>query len=169
MYSSTHSPARPQVSRKASMEAGDEEIDWDHTRMLSLGFFPSISTDQVWYSSCDPRYLGVRGDFVLGSLSSSEACMSRCTLLLVVGARDNSDEMPLARSGRVITVICSRPTTVRHPSMVDGDSSKTPCSTRSQLEIRVPFTLPLLSLEIHAGRTPSSAVNAPPPHPPMMR
>ncbi|CAN0488563.1 unnamed protein product, partial [Ectocarpus sp. 12 AP-2014] len=30
----------------SSMEAGDEEIDWDHTRMLSIGFFPSISTDQ---------------------------------------------------------------------------------------------------------------------------
>ncbi|CAM9789353.1 unnamed protein product, partial [Scytosiphon promiscuus] len=29
-----------------SLEAGDEEIDWDHTRMLSIGFFPSISTDQ---------------------------------------------------------------------------------------------------------------------------
>lgn len=36
-----------QQSLDASMEAGDEEIDWDHTRMLSLGFFPSISTDQV--------------------------------------------------------------------------------------------------------------------------
>lgn len=34
-------------SLDTSMEAGDEEIDWDHTRMLSLGFFPSISTDQV--------------------------------------------------------------------------------------------------------------------------
>eukprot|EP00903_Cladosiphon_okamuranus_P006855 g6677.t1 len=33
-------------SLDTSMEAGDEEIDWDHTRMLSLGFFPSISTDQ---------------------------------------------------------------------------------------------------------------------------
>ncbi|CAN0096091.1 unnamed protein product, partial [Ectocarpus sp. 4 AP-2014] len=30
----------------SSMEAGDEEIDWEHTRMLSMGFFPSISTDQ---------------------------------------------------------------------------------------------------------------------------
>lgn len=32
---------------EATLEAGDEEIDWDHTRMLSLGFFPSILTDQV--------------------------------------------------------------------------------------------------------------------------
>lgn len=32
--------------RESSLEAGDEEIDWNHTRMLSLGFFPSISTDQ---------------------------------------------------------------------------------------------------------------------------
>lgn len=36
--------------RESSLEAGDEEIDWNHTRMLSLGFFPSISTDQVIYS-----------------------------------------------------------------------------------------------------------------------
>lgn len=36
-----------QRSLDTSMEAGDEEIDWDHTRMLSLGFFPSISTDEV--------------------------------------------------------------------------------------------------------------------------
>lgn len=47
-----HAGTRPSVSRGDSsqdkgMEAGDEEIDWDHTRMLSLGFFPSISTDQV--------------------------------------------------------------------------------------------------------------------------
>ena len=33
-----------------AMEAGDEEIDWDHTRMVSLSFFPSISTDQVCLS-----------------------------------------------------------------------------------------------------------------------
>lgn len=45
---STATPAhRPQSVREGSMEAGDEEIDWHHTRMLSLGFFPSISTDQV--------------------------------------------------------------------------------------------------------------------------
>lgn len=31
---------------ESSMEAGDEEIDWNHTRMLSLGFFPSILTDE---------------------------------------------------------------------------------------------------------------------------
>lgn len=41
------SSAGRRQSLDASMEAGDEEIDWDHTRMLSLGFFPSISTDQV--------------------------------------------------------------------------------------------------------------------------
>lgn len=38
---------KPRSSAEETMEAGDEEIDWDHTRMLSLGFFPSISTDQV--------------------------------------------------------------------------------------------------------------------------
>ncbi|CAM9814965.1 unnamed protein product [Chrysoparadoxa australica] len=48
---------RYQLSRRSTMdgqllvdgmelEAGDEEIDWKHTRMVSLGFFPSITTDE---------------------------------------------------------------------------------------------------------------------------